>query len=143
MSSEDFWPIMLLIAAIVFLIDIFIRRVTVHFYWVMPALAYAFNRIRGIQQAEVVDERLARLRNRQAAVASQLDQRRAADRFDTVVDEAADPPRDADQIIAEASAGPAIGAPPAASQTKSQLPQTEEETYTERLLAAKKKSKKQ
>jgi uncharacterized membrane protein/Mg-chelatase subunit ChlD len=143
MSSEDFWPIMLLIAAIVFLIDIFIRRVTVHFYWVMPALAYAFNRMRGIQQAEVVDERLARLRNRKAAVASQLDERRAAARFEPVVDEAAGPPRVIDQVIAEASAGPATGAPPAAPQSKSQLPQTEEDTYTERLLAAKKKAKKQ
>jgi uncharacterized membrane protein/Mg-chelatase subunit ChlD len=36
MSSEDFWPMLLLIAAFVFLVDVFIRRVTVHFYWVMP-----------------------------------------------------------------------------------------------------------
>jgi uncharacterized membrane protein len=140
MSSEDFWPIMLLIAAIVFLIDIFIRRVTVHFYWIVPALAYAYNRIRGIQQAEVVDERLARLRNRKAAVATQLDERRAAARFEPVVNEASGPPRNADEIIAEASAGPPTGAPPAAAQSKSQLPQTEEETYTERLLKAKKKA---
>ena len=44
-SSEDFWPIFLLIAAGIFLIDVFIRRVTVHFYWVLPALAYAYNRV--------------------------------------------------------------------------------------------------
>ena len=49
MSSRDFWPIFLLIAACIFLADVFIRRVTVHFYWVMPALAYAYSRVRGIQ----------------------------------------------------------------------------------------------
>src|SRR5262249_23751087 len=74
-SSEDFWPIFLLIAAGIFLIDIFIRRVTVHFYWVIPALAYAYNRVRGRDQAEVPDERLARLRNRKAAISSQIDER--------------------------------------------------------------------
>jgi hypothetical protein len=140
MSSEDFWPIMLLIAAIVFLVDIFIRRVTVHFYWVMPAVAYAVNRVRGIQQTEVVDERLARLRNRKAAVANQIDERRAATRFEPVVDEAAGPSRDVDQVLADASAGSAAVAPPS-TQAKTQLPQTEEETYTERLLKAKKKAK--
>src|SRR5439155_18097836 len=73
LSSRDFWPIFLLIAACIFLIDVFIRRVTVHFYWVMPALAYAYNRVRGRQQEAAPDERLARLRNRKATIASQID----------------------------------------------------------------------
>src|SRR5262249_29596486 len=59
-SSEDFWPVFLLIAAIIFLIDVFIRRVTVHFYWMLPALAYAYNRVRGREQEAAPDERLAR-----------------------------------------------------------------------------------
>lgn len=144
MSSQDFWPILLLIAAFVFLVDVFIRRVTVHFYWIMPAVAYTFNRLRGIQQAEVADERMSRLRNRKAAISSQLDERRAAARFEPVVDEAAGPPRDAEQILSDAAAGPSTAAPPPPSSPgKSQSPKTEDETYTERLLAAKKKAKKQ
>jgi broad specificity phosphatase PhoE len=105
-------------------------------------LGDAINRLRGIQQAEVADERLARLRNRKAAVSSQLDERRAAARFEPVVEESAGPARDADQILSEASAGPSTAAPPPTSaKSTSQGPKTEEETYTERLLAAKKKAK--
>src|SRR6185436_11835335 len=97
-SSEDFWPLFLLIAAGIFLVDVFIRRVTVHFYWVLPALAYAYNRVRGRQQVEVRDERLERLRNRKAAVASQIDERRAAARFEPVADDAAARSRDYEQL---------------------------------------------
>jgi len=140
MSSRDFWPILLLIAAFVFLTDIFIRRVTVHFYWVLPALTQAFHRLRGIQQAEVADERLARLRNRKAAVSNQLDERRAAARFEPVMDESGGETRHAEQIIADAAGGSSQTSPPPTSPQKSHSPQTEEETYTERLLKAKKRA---
>jgi hypothetical protein len=142
MSSRDFWPIFLLIAAGVFLIDVFIRRVTVHFYWVMPALAFAYARVRGRQQEDVPDERLARLRNRKAAISSQIDERRAAARFEPIADEGVSQPRDYEQVISDASAGGAASAPPRpSSQPQAQTPQTEQDTYTERLLAAKKKAK--
>jgi hypothetical protein len=141
MSSRDFWPIFLLMAACIFLIDVFIRRVTVHFYWMMPALAYAYNRVRGVQPEAPPDERLARLRNRKAAIASQIDERRAATRFEPVVDEAA--PRDYEQVLSDASAGgaDAASAPRPVAPAQSQGPKTEEETYTERLLKAKKQAK--
>ena len=142
LSSEDFWPIFLLIAAGIFLIDVFIRRVTVHFYWVMPAVAYAYNRVRGRDQPAAPDERLARLRSRKAAISSQIDERRAAARFEPVVEDAVGAPRDYEQVIADASAGSTgADAPRPMSQPQSQTPQTEQETYTERLLAAKKKAK--
>jgi uncharacterized membrane protein len=142
-SSEDFWPLFLLIAAGIFLIDIFIRRVTVHFYWVMPALAYAYNRVRGRQQEEVRDERLERLRNRKAAATSQIDERRAAARFEPQVEEGFSEPRDYEQVISDASGGGSAAAPPRpTSSAQESTPQTEQDTYTERLLAAKKKAKK-
>ncbi len=145
-SSQDFWPIFLLIAAGVFLADVFIRRVQVHFYWVAPALAGAFNRFLGRPQEEVRDERLERLRNRKASVANQLDERRAAARFDPTPDPAAgfSQPRDMDAAIADASAGAGGEADRARpqSQPTAQTPQAEQDTYTERLLAAKKKAKK-
>ena len=138
-SSEDFWPLFLLIAAGIFLIDVFIRRVTVHFYWIRPALALAYNRVLGRPQEAPRDERLERLRNRKAAVSTQLDERRAAARFEPVADEA---PRDYDQVLQDAAAGPAQPTQRPAESTPAQTPQSEQETYTERLLAAKKKSKK-
>jgi uncharacterized membrane protein/Mg-chelatase subunit ChlD len=141
-SSEDFWPIFLLLAACIFLIDVFIRRVTVHFYWVWPALAYAYNRVRGREQEAAPDERLARLRNRKAAVASQIDERRAAARFEPQPDGFTEP-RDYEDVMSDAAAGGAAAEQPR-PQTPSQSsgPQTEQDTYTERLLAAKKKAQK-
>ena len=113
MSSRDFWPIFLLIAAFIFLIDVFIRRVTVHFYWVcrhwpMPtAASAAFSPKRR-------HERLARLRNRKAAIANQIDERRAAARFEPVLEDAGPAPRDTAEILSDASGGStsASAAPP-------------------------------
>jgi hypothetical protein len=143
-SSEDFWPIFLLIAAGIFLVDVFIRRVTVHFYWVLPMLTLAYNRVLGRQSGEEVrDERLERLRNRKAAVSNQIDERRAAARFEPVAEYVASN-RDYDELLSEASAGGSEAPPPRpTSPSQAQTPQAEQETYTERLLAAKKKAKKE
>ena len=142
-SSKDVWPLFLLIAAGVFLADVFIRRVTVHFYWVAPALAWAYHRLLRRPQVEARDEVMERLRNRKAAVSSQIDERRAATRFEPVVDEQAAPQRDLGEALAEATAG-GSGAPqrPAAPPTVA-TDTPEETTYTERLLAAKKKAKRE
>jgi hypothetical protein len=140
-SSEDYWPVFLLIAAAIFLADVFIRRVTVHFYWVAPALATAYARMRGNTQEDVRDERLERLRNRKAAVSSQIDERRAAARFEPTPDGFSEP-RDYEAVIADASSGAASEPARPQSQPQTQTPQTEQDTYTERLLAAKKKAKK-
>lgn len=142
-SSQDYWPFFLFLAALIFLADVFIRRVTVHFYWVLPALAYAYRRARGQADQQAPDERLARLRNRKAVVANQIDERRAATRFEPVVDEGSTTPSDIDQTFAEASGGAPPSAPRPTSQAPTGGPQTEQDTYTERLLAAKKKAKKQ
>jgi hypothetical protein len=107
----------------------------------MPALAYAYARARGQGLEPAADERLSRLRNRKAAVANQIDERRAAARFDPVADETATPSSDFDQALADASGG-AASAPARPAPPTSSTPQTEQETYTERLLAAKKKAKK-
>jgi hypothetical protein len=140
-SSHDYWPFFVFLAALIFFADVFIRRVTVHFYWVMPALAYAYRRARGHAEQAAPDERLARLRSRKAAVASQIDERRAAARFEPTVDETS-PPAEFEQTLAEASGGASSSTPRPAASLPAATPQTEQETYTERLLAAKKKAKK-
>src|SRR5207247_5413130 len=94
--------------------------VTVHFYWVLRALAFAYNRVRGRQPEAAPDERLARLRNRKAAIASQIDERRAATRFEPVVDEAV-APRDYEQVLSDASAG---GADPSDAARPTSPPQS-------------------
>ena len=85
---------------------------------------------------------MARLRNRKAAITSQLDERRAAARFEPIAEDVATAPRDVDQVLSDASGGGASAtAPRPTAQPQSQTPQSEQDTYTERLLAAKKKAK--
>jgi hypothetical protein len=136
-SRQDFWPLVLVIAACVFFGDVFVRRVTVHFYWLGPAVMWLVNRVLRREQAATPDERLQRLRSRKAAIAEQLDERRAAARFEPQPDQeaAAQPLEDVVQSMTAPSAEPVprAEAPPAA-------PTADKESYTSRLLEAKKKA---
>jgi uncharacterized membrane protein len=144
MSSKDIWPLMLLLAAGIFLVDIAIRRITIHFYWVMPALAYAWGRVMQRPLEPVRTEAMERLRSKKAAVTSQLDERRASARFEPQVDvDAGAPQRDLGDVLQDATGGsssapqqPSLQPPPSAAAGP------EQDTYTERLMAAKKKARK-
>jgi hypothetical protein len=138
-SSQDIWPIFLMVAGCLFLADVFVRRVQVNFEWVLPSAAWAWNRMLRRDVEEVADERMDRLRNLKATVSNQLDERRAAARFEPQVD-ADTPARDPSEVLGEAAAGG--GQPPPQARPTGPLPQTEQESYTERLLAAKKKMRK-
>jgi uncharacterized membrane protein/Mg-chelatase subunit ChlD len=139
-SSQDIWPLFLMVAGVLFLADVFVRRVQVNFEWVTPAAAWAWNRMLQREAAEPADERMERLRNLKATVSNQLDERRAAARFEPQVDDQT-PARDPNEVLGEAAAGGA-GQPPPQARPTGPLPQTEQESYTERLLAAKKKMRK-
>jgi hypothetical protein len=136
-SRQDFWPLVLVLAAGVFFGDVFVRRVTVHFYWLGPLLMWVVNRLLRREQAAAPDERLQRLRSRKAAIAEQLDERRAAARFEPQPDReaAAQPLEDVVQAMTAPAAGPA----PRAEATPPQ-PAEDKESYTSRLLEAKKKA---
>ena len=49
-SSQDVWPLVLLVAACVFFGDVFVRRVTVHFDWIGPALAWLWAASCGVRR---------------------------------------------------------------------------------------------
>jgi hypothetical protein len=83
---------------------------------------------------------MERLRNLKATVGNQLDERRAAARFEPQVD-ADVAGRDVNEVLGEAAAG-GPAQPPSQARPTGPLPQTEQESYTERLLAAKKKMRK-
>ena len=144
MSSKDIWPLMLLLAAGIFLVDVAIRRITIHFYWVMPALAYAWGRLMQRQLEPVRTEAMERLRSKKAAITSQLDERRASARFEPQLDvDAGAPQRDLGDVLQDATGG-SSNAP---QQQSLQPPPSaavgpEQDTYTERLMAAKKKARK-
>ncbi|ADB16802.1 von Willebrand factor type A [Pirellula staleyi DSM 6068] len=140
-SIEDVWPPLLVLAAALFLFDVFVRRVTVHFYWIAPALKNLWRRMRGQQLEAVADERMERLRGRKAAISQQMEDRRAASRFEPSPDAPVEG-RDLDTVLGDATL--ASDRPVAASpeKTPTATPETKDaDSYTERLLAAKKKAK--
>jgi hypothetical protein len=140
-SSQDIWPILVLITGVFFFGDVFIRRVTVHFYWVGPAISWLLDRLLRREREEVEDQRMDRLRSRKAEIAGQIDQRRSAARFEPQVDDTGDgQPKELDEVLAEAT-GPETSTPPRRAAPQAEIAAEEDEqTYTGRLLEAKKKA---
>lgn len=139
-SSQDIWPIFLMVAGVIFLGDVFVRRVQVNFDWIGPAAIWSWNKVLRREQALPADERMDRLRNLKATVSNQLDERRAAARFEPQVD-ADTSARDPNEVLSEAAAAGGSSQPPPVPRPTSQTPQAEEESYTERLLKAKRKNR--
>jgi len=132
-SSREMWPLLLLLAACVFFCDIAARRVMIGFEWLPPLWARLRNALLG-RREEVKDERLQRLRSLKAEVGTQIDERRAATRFEPQPDEM--PP---DETLEAAMTAPDHREPKRPTDQPTAGPQPEEESYTERLLKAKQK----
>jgi uncharacterized membrane protein/Mg-chelatase subunit ChlD len=140
-SRQDVWPLVLLITACVFFADVLVRRVTIHFYWIGPVLAWLWARTLRRPQESGPDERLERLRSRKAEVSEQLDERRAAARFEPQVDEAAgSKPPSLEEVLQEAGGAPPKPASPRAAAGQGPPETPAGKSYTERLLEAKKKA---
>lgn len=141
-SSQDVWPLFLLFAASVFFADVFVRRVTLSFDWVGPTLAWMKTKVFGAEETEQHEERLDRLRSRKAAVAGEIDERRAAARFEPVMPEDGTPDaRDVEQVLQDAAGGSSVADQPRPRPTSQLSPDAqEEESYTSRLLKAKQKA---
>jgi hypothetical protein len=119
-----------------------VRRVTVHFYWIGPALVVLWARALRRPLEEKPDERIQRLRSRKAEVSEQLEERRAAARFEPQVEEPGGRPlASLEEVLQEAGGATPAAAPPRAAAEQGQKPAAEQEkSYTERLLEAKKKA---
>jgi hypothetical protein len=124
-SSQGVWPLVLLGACCLLLSDVFVRRVQVSFAWA-PAL---LRRWIGRKQSASPVETIQRLRSRKAEVSDRLEQLRAGMRFEPVK------PAEPDVVLTE-EAGPTAPPRPDAA------PEQEQESYTERLLKAKRKAHK-
>ncbi len=131
-SSQDAWHYFLLAACCVLFCDVFCRRVHVNFGWVPPLAGRARDWVLRRQPKPATPEFIERLRSRKAEVSGQLDQIHAAARFELT----SPPPAGTD--VLEELARPSLppDRPAAPSLDK---PKAEEESYTERLLKAKKK----
>jgi len=133
-ASQDIWHLLLLVASCLLLGDVFVRRVHVHFGWVPPLVARLRNFVLRRQPPPVQPQYIQRLKSRKAEVSGQLDQLRAATRF-----EAPPEAKGGADVAAALDEAVAKKPPPAQPPERTPQPKPEQESYTERLLKAKKK----
>jgi uncharacterized membrane protein/Mg-chelatase subunit ChlD len=132
-SRQDVWHYALLIAGLTFFFDVFFRRVQVSLAWVPPLAGRLRDRLLGREPQAAPTETMSRLRSRKAEVGEQLEQRRAATRFEPASDQPADL-----SLLEEQIAAPSTEAPRELGRTGLTPEAQEEESYTSRLLKVKK-----
>lgn len=135
MSLQDIWPLCLLVGSVCLFGDVFVRRVALDYAY---PLQWARAKLFGKSTSEKDLQRQAsldRLRTRKSEVAENVEQSRASARFES---EGA-----GDTSVLEETMGVTK---PLTPQTRSSAPgmvgQQEQESYTARLLAAKKAAQK-
>lgn len=132
-STQDIWPLLVLVAGCVFFGDVFIRRVQVDFRWLVPVWQWFAEVVLGRERLEAAPETMSRLRSRKAEVDRSLESRRAATRFEPDATLTVDP-----NSISASESRPNEPGPSPASVPKV-VAEPEPDDYTSRLLKAKKK----
>jgi uncharacterized membrane protein/Mg-chelatase subunit ChlD len=132
-SRQDVWHYALLIAGLTFFFDVFFRRVQVSLAWVPPLAGRLRDRLLGREPQATTDEGVWRRPDHKAEVGEQLEQRRAATRFEPASDQPADL-----SLLEEQIAAPSTEAPRELGRTGLTPEAQEEESYTSRLLKVKK-----
>jgi Mg-chelatase subunit ChlD/uncharacterized membrane protein len=133
-SSQEAWHWLILLASCVFLGDVFIRRVNVNFAWLPPVLARTRDFILRRPPPTAQPQFIERLKSRKAEVTGHLEQLRASTRFELPAQGTSDVKPLEEPLLAPPEAKRPGPAPASAPEKK------EEESYTERLLKAKKKA---
>lgn len=127
-SRQDVWHLLLLAAACLLFADVFVRRVSVPVDWIPRAMAALRDRLRRRETAPA-PVHLDRLRQRKAEVSQAIQQRRAA--FEETA-----PGRLPEPLLPDGPTRRETPQPVAENQ-----PAESEETYTQRLLRAKKQAR--
>ena len=130
-SSQDIWHFLVFVCGCLFFFDVFFRRVQVSLTWLPPLAGRAWNFILRRQSEPVPVETMQRLRSSKAQVTGQIDQLRADARFE--------PSPEASTDVSSLEEAPSKLQPPKPpTMTDEEKQKAEEESYTERLLRAKK-----
>jgi uncharacterized membrane protein/Mg-chelatase subunit ChlD len=132
-SSQDIWYYVVLVGSCLFFFDVFFRRVQVSFAWVPVLAGRVRDRLFGREPETAEAEIIERLRSRKAEVGSEIDKLRAGTRFEPQA------PAEVDVAAPERTKEP-VGTGRSEPDQPSLAPDEKEETYTERLLRAKKKA---
>lgn len=140
-SSQDIWPLVALLCAVIFFADVFIRRVAVGYDWIEPGVRWVKENVLHRKPEAAPDDRMARLRSKKKQIAGEISEKVAAARFDLSPEA---PAPDAAQI--ESALRGAGGDAPPPTQRPTETPglgasTPQEDDYTARLLKAKQKAK--
>ena len=138
-SSQNVWPLFLMLCAGVFFADVFVRRVAVGYDWIEPGVDWVKQRVFRQSAEPHVEQSLQRLRNRKQAVTGEMDERRAAARFEPQVDAESGGPELSDVLDQVNSTVESTG-PPQAQQDATPGDLERDESYTSRLMEAKKRA---
>jgi hypothetical protein len=130
--NQSIWPWLVVLGSCLFWGDVFVRRVQINLDWLWVAIGRLRDKILGRVREAEVPETMSRLRSRKQQIEEQIEGRRTAARF-----EITDPTAAAGPLPTEADPTSTIPKGPAAQPTmKPDAPDAE--SYTERLLKAKK-----
>ena len=130
--NQSIWPWLVVVGSCLFWGDVFVRRVQVNLDWLWVAIGRFRDKILGRVREAEVPETMSRLRSRKQQIDEQIEGRRTAARF-----EITDPTAAAGPIPLDAD--PAAGPPKPPTSSPTMKPDgPEPESYTERLLKAKK-----
>jgi uncharacterized membrane protein len=130
-TRQPIWPWLVVLGCCLFWGDVFIRRVQVNLEWLWPVLAQFRDYVLRRERVAPVPETMSRLRSRKAQIDQQIEGRRAAARF-----EITDPTTGVAPPPVEGGAAAVVEKPRPVDEKKPE--QAPQESYTERLLKAKK-----
>lgn len=138
-SRQAAWHMLAFLVGCLFFADVFNRRVMVDPTWLLAGLAWARDRVLRRERLQPVPASMARLQARKEAIGRELDDRRAAARFEP--EPTAATGATSGEVLAEArtreTVRPADATKTVGTSLGPQKDQPEPESYTERLLKAK------
>jgi hypothetical protein len=140
-SVRDVWPLLLLVCGMIFLADVFVRRVALSLDWVVPALRWLKGKLLNQRVVAEVEQRLERLRSKKREVAESIDQRRAATRFSPAEEQAESTAPDVDAVLKDLQSAASAADRPRRPAVTEQRDASDADAYTARLLEAKKKAR--
>ena len=136
-SHQDVWHLLVLLGGCMFFFDVFVRRVALSFAWVGVVAGRVRDRVLRRRHEEETTETMQRLQRRKEEIEERLEQRLAGVRFESEQEAA-----ETDAVAAELDTQTAVAeAKRPGRETKIAPEESDEpeESYTERLLRAKRK----
>jgi hypothetical protein len=133
-SRQDIWPWLVLAACAAFFGDVFVRRVQINLQWLVPIWTRLLDIVLRRERLVAAPETMSRLRSRKAEVDRTIESRRAATRFEPDAAIPVDP-----NAIESAEARTTAAATAQTAPTTKPVAEDEaDDSYTSRLLKAKK-----